>query len=363
MKAWTSFILPGLPGLLLGLAACDADSGAGGSSGIDPTASSGPAASSSTTDAAGGSTTGSTSTSAADVTTTPVDDSDDDGPDPPVTFDIGELPDAGELNDGCNAVDFLFVIDNSGSMGDPQANLVANFPAFIDGIQATLSDVQSYHVGVATTDDHNSFTPSNPPECRQLGALVTSTAGTNSSNMACGPYAEGFNYITEADDLATSFNCAARVGTSGDAFELTMNAMEAAIGEDLNAEGACNEGFIRDEALLVVVLITDEADGPGDSEGGPPASSSGTPASWYQSVLTAKDDIPENAAALVLTNYADGPCPPAASWEDGTNLVEFASLFGENGFTAGICEPDYGPSFASATAIIEQACENFIPPG
>ena len=310
-----------------------------------------------TTDPSAGSATSATSTTSGPSVST---GGEDDDPEPPVNFDFGGIPDVGELDDGCNAVDFLFVIDNSGSMGAAQTNLVANFPAFIDGIQATLSDVESYHVGIASSDAY----AGNPIECRQLGALVTSTTGFDSSNAACGPYTEGFSYITEEDDLTTAFQCAARIGTSGAANELMATAMENAISDDLNAEGACNEGFIRDNALLVVVLITDEADGPGDFEGAPPLNTSaGTPQTWFDSVVAAKNDIPENAAALVLTNYAGGPCPPQFEWEDGSNLVEFAGLFGENGFTAGICEPDYGPSFANATAVIQQACENFIPPG
>ncbi|MCR9164329.1 MAG: hypothetical protein ACE37F_21985 [Nannocystaceae bacterium] len=359
MRTWTSLLILGA------LLACDSDGTASGESGIDaPTSSSDPAVSTTSGEPDASSTsTGASTGASTDPTNDPTDDSEDDGPEPPVNFDFGAVPDFGEFNDGCNAVDFLFVIDNSGSMFSAQNNLIANFPAFIDGIQATLTDVESYHVGVITTDDHNSFTPSNPPECRQLGALVTSTAGFDSSNAVCGPYTEGFNFITEQDDLSTSFECAAQVGTSGAGFELTMNAMEAAISDDLNAEGACNEGFIRDEALLVVVVITDESDGPGDSEGPPPASSTGDSMSWYESVVAAKNDTPENAAALVLTNYDGGPCPPTATWEDGVNIVDFAELFGENGFTAGICQPDYGPAFANATAVIEQACENFIPPG
>lgn len=356
MRTWTSLIILGSV-----LLACDSDgTGAGGESGIDsPTTSSDPGESSSSgaNESSTSSGPAASSTSSSDPTNN--DSNDDDGPEPPVNFDFGTLPDFGEFNDGCNAVDFLFVIDNSGSMFAAQNNLIANFPTFINGIQDTLTDVESYHVGVVTSDDYSG----NPLECRQLGALVTSTSGFDSSNAVCGPYAEGFNYITEEDDLGTSFECAAQVGTFGDGFELTMNAMEAAIGEDLNAEGACNEGFIRDQALLVVVVITDEADGPGDSDGPPPASSTGDAMSWYDSVVAAKNDTPENAAALVLTNYDGGACPPTATWEDGANMVEFAQLFGENGFTAGICEPDYGPAFANATAVIEQACENFIPPG
>jgi hypothetical protein len=358
MRTWT-------PLIILGTALLACDSGgteAGGETGIDSSPTSGSAQSSSSgspSDEGSTSSPVTSSTSSNDSNNNPTNDDDDDGPEPPVTFDFGGVPDFGEFNDGCNAVDFLFVIDNSGSMFAAQSNLIANFPTFIDGIQDTLTEVDSYHVGVVTSDDY----AGNPLECRRLGATVTSTTGFDSSNSVCGPYSEGFNYITEADDLATSFECAAQVGTSGDGFELTMNAMEAAISQDLNAEGACNEGFIRDQALLVVVIITDEADGPGDSDGGPPNSSTGDATSWYESVVAAKNDTPENAAALVLTNYDGGACPPTATWEDGANMVEFAQLFGENGFTAGICEPDYGPAFANATAVIQQACENFIPPG
>jgi len=356
MRTWTSALL--LSGLLV---ACDSnDAGAGGSSGLDTAATSGPAAGSSTTGSDPGGSTSSTTGDNATNPTTGDNASDDDGPRPPVSFDFGGIPDLGELDDGCNAVDFLFVIDNSGSMYTAQSNLIANFPAFIDGIQATLTDVDSYHVGIATSDDYSG----NPLGCRSLGALVTSTTGGDSSNATCGPYADGFNYITEQDDLAESFACAAQVGTSGDAYELTMNAVETAISDEFNAPGACNEGFIRDNALLVVVVISDEADGPGDPDGAPPLySSTGTPQSWYESVLAAKDGIPENAAALVLTNYQGGSCVPSGGYDDGANMVEFAGLFGENGFVAGICEPDYGPSFANATAVIQQACENFIPPG
>ncbi len=357
MRTCTSLIVVSLSGLLI-----SCGSGEAGDSGIESLSGSSDTAPANTTgidtdSPASTSTSGDPSTSGPQLTTTG-ESGEDDG-DPPI-FDLGATPDLGELDEGCDAVDFLFVIDNSGSMGTAQDNLVANFPAFIDGIQNTLTDVQSYHVGVVTTDAHDGLAPGNPPECQQLGALVTQTAGTNSSNATCGPYAEGHNFITEADDLASSFACAAQVGTDGHVFELPMNAMEAAIGEGLGAADACNEGFIRDDALLVVVIISDEADGPGDLE---TVSSTGSPDSWYASVLSAKDDIPENAAALVLTNYPGGPCPPVDEFSDGSNFVEFANLFGDNGFAAGICEPDYGPSFADATAIIEQACENFVPPG
>src|SRR5690242_15742838 len=37
-----------------------------------------------------------------------------------INFDLGVLPDSPPLEEGCGMVDFLFVIDNSGSMSDEQ---------------------------------------------------------------------------------------------------------------------------------------------------------------------------------------------------------------------------------------------------
>jgi len=39
------------------------------------------------------------------------------------------------------------------------------------------------------------------------------------------------------------------------------------------------------------------------------------------------------------------------------------NMFGTNGFLAGICDADYGPTFTQAVGIIEEACNNFMPPG
>lgn len=281
-------------------------------------------------------------------------------PSPPIKFDVGGFPDAPRPDDGCDAVDFLFVIDNSGSMLFAQDNLVSSFPAFIGGIQSTLGGAESYHVGVVTTDEYSH----NIPGCTAMGGLVVRTGGNESSDSTCGPYAENYNFMTEADDLDTAFACAAKVGIGGHTWERPMTAVRQAVGSTLAMPGACNEGFIRDDALLVIVVITDEADGPGDAEGtSPMQTSQGTPQDWYDAVVAAKGGLEENAVALVLTNYEGGSCPPATIDLDGANLIEFAELFGDNGFVGGICEPDFGPIFDRAVAVVSSACANFVPPG
>ena len=281
------------------------------------------------------------------------------------TFDLGVQPDVGRSGPGCTAVDFLFVVDDSSSMSEHQANLVANFPTFIAGIESTLGEVESFHVGVVATDAFSG----NPGACILLGALITETtgAGADSSNAVCGPYAEGLGYMTDADDLDSTFACAAQVGTMGNGFERPMEAMVTALGPTLSGVGQCNEGFLRDDALLVIVVITDEWDGPGDPEdlGGSedPPTSLGDPQSWHDDVVAAKGGMEENVAALAITNYAGGLCPPADDGHDGVNIVDWVNLFGNHGFVGGICVNDYGPFFTEAVDVVAQACADFTPEG
>jgi hypothetical protein len=290
------------------------------------------------------------------MTSMPVEDSSgDDAP----KFDLGVQPDAGPPpEEGCTKVDFLFIIDNSGSMADEQDNLTNSFPGFISGIQSALEQVDEFQVGVVTTDAYSPNTA--VPGCNVLGGLVTRTGGADSSNSVCGPYAAGYNFMTEIDDLDTTFACAADTGTSGNGIERPMDAMTAVLNKIHGGVGQCNEGYLRDDALLVLVIITDEYDGAGDIEG---ANSAGDPMTWYNTVVAAKLGIPENAVALGLLNYNGGPCPPANIVYDGVNIANFVNMFGVNGFLGGICEPDYGPVFAEAVGIIEDACHNFQPPG
>ena len=269
-------------------------------------------------------------------------------------FDVGSPSnsggDASPPEKGCSKIDFVFVVDNSQSMEDDQANLVANFPALIEGIESTLTEVDDYHVGVVATDAYGW----NSAPCKVMGGLVTQTGGEASSNQVCGPFAEGHNYMTEEDDLAETFACAAQLGVAGFGAEAPMDALGAVVRGDA---GACNAGFIRDDALLVAVVITDEWDGPGDPE---LFTSMGTPQDWYDRVVTAKH-FPENAAVVTLVNYEGGPCPPSEPVFDGQRLVQFTNFFGPTGFVGGICD-EFGPTFEQAVDLIDEACSNFVPP-
>jgi hypothetical protein len=262
---------------------------------------------------------------------------------PPI-FDLGLIPDMPpSMKDGCSKVDFLFVIDNSSSMAPNQINLVANFPAFIDGIQATLDNVDSYQVGVITTDAYQY----NVAGCQQLSSLVVQTGGSQSSNMMCGPYDDGYNFMTESDDLDSSFSCAATVGSGGSGNEQPQAALVGAVERIHGGIGDCNEGFIRDDALLIIVYIGNEND-----------NSPTTPMASYEAVVEAKLDLPENVVVMSITDFPGNPCGFGGSVE----MTQFTMLWGKNGILVPICEPDYGPFFADAVDIIDVACENYTPP-
>lgn len=263
---------------------------------------------------------------------------------------------------GCEKVDFLFVIDNSNSMGTNQAELIASFPEFVDGIQNALVGVNSYHVGVVSSDPY----AHNEAGCQDMGALVTQTSGRDSSNANCGPFAGGGRYMTEADDLPNTFACAAQVGTSGENDEKMLEAALEAVSTPLNDAGACNAGFVRDDALLVVTFITDEDD-PGTCVGGGSSceGSPGDPASWAQDFIDIKGGNVQNMVALALVRGApNNACgSPQGTEKDGARIMELATQFGSNGFIGDICASSFGPFFEEAISVIESACGDFVPPG
>ncbi|MBV1859468.1 MAG: hypothetical protein KUG77_13730 [Nannocystaceae bacterium] len=294
-----------------------------------------------------------TTSSAGSVSSTAPAPDDESGP-PPVDFDLGILPDIGELQQsGCQGIDFLFVIDNSGSMTQQQTQLLASFSGFIDAIQTSLKNVDSYHVGVVTSDNY----AGNAPGCNTIGDLVTQTAGFGSSASVCGPFVSGQRFATDEDDLQTVFPCIAQVGTSGSPIEQPVTATVAALDPTNAVPGACNEGFIREDAILVVVLVTDDPPFDFDlDDAHPDTDTSG----WFDAVVAAKGGDVES---VVMIGFV--PLDAAATCTFGTspNLINFVEEFGEQGVLASICEPDYAPIFASSIETIEATCDNFIPQG
>jgi hypothetical protein len=275
------------------------------------------------------------------------DDGDGDGGDGggPTKFDLGNVPDAGELPEetGCQKVDLLFVIDDSGSMSDNQQNLVNSFPGFADLMMNTLQ-ADKFNVGVVTSDSY----AHNEVGCTEIGSLVTKT-----SSATCTPFVDGQRYMTQNDNLGGKFACAGLVGDNGDGDEHQLEGGTLAISPAFNAPGACNEGFIRSDALLVLVIITDED----DDDGSP-----GDPPDWFNAVAWIKGDIEQHVVVLSLLWGMPNNVCHETSGDEGVRIREFTNMF-TYGFIGDSCAPDYSPFFEEAILVIDDACDNFTPPG
>jgi hypothetical protein len=238
----------------------------------------------------------------------------------------------------CREVDFLFVIDNSGSMEDNQLKLLDQYETFVDGFFETVERLESVHVGVVTTDEY----VANSAQCRELGGLVIETGGTSSSRATCGPYTGGTNYMTDLADLDEAFNCAARVGVDGSGKEEPIGAAISAISSPLTDSGACNEGFVRDGALLVIVVVTDE-----DIDLDPLFS--------VIALADAKGGDDRDIVFVALANAPGSDCDVDQDARTAYGLADLASLF-TYGFIGPICADSYADVFRDALDVATAAC-------
>jgi hypothetical protein len=195
-------------------------------------------------------------------------------------------------------VDVLFVIDNSGSMGEEQVNLAANIPAFIEVLEHEQV-LANYRIGVTTTDNGNPWCPvgATTPEagklvlsscksrlqdflfnngqvdvqdlaCNEICTLTESelqiipTTTDYDSTPSPRPWLEnilGEKNIPESTSMVDAFRCFSPQGINGCGFESQLESMYLTLKRAENVDEA-EYGFIRAQAVLAVVFLTDEAD-------------------------------------------------------------------------------------------------------
>jgi hypothetical protein len=279
---------------------------------------------------------------------------------PAPIFDVGaaDLP----PDTGCHKADFLFVIDDSGSMAEHQQQLLDSFPGFIDAILGSLDRLDSVHVGVITSDAY----AWNAPGCQELGALVTQTGGADSSEAICTPFVGGQRFFTEDDSLAAVFNCVARVGTEGSGNEMPLTATVQALQPELIGVGGCNEGFLRPDAVLVVVIVSDDPPFPYTPDDAWPF----IDATWmHDAIVEAKGGDETSIVMIGVISWDDTSCvcpwccPGYGCNVPNYNAIELVESFGEQGVLASVCSDDYAPVLAQTLETIDATCAGFVPPG
>ncbi|MBW2699927.1 MAG: choice-of-anchor D domain-containing protein [Deltaproteobacteria bacterium] len=142
--------------------------------------------------------------------------------------------------------DVLFVVDNSGSMGWAQNELADNFGQFISW---ALSRDVDYHIGVLSTEVNEPETDQgNPPRDILPGVLVHAPSRPP--------------YITnQTPDFDQAFNENVHIGTCcSDEQEAGLEAAWMALSEPLISDPTANAGFLREDAKLYIICVSDEQD-------------------------------------------------------------------------------------------------------
>jgi len=191
-----------------------------------------------------------------------------------------------------DAVDILFVIDNSCSMNDKQTQLANNFDTFMNVFDSSGID---YNIGFITTDDSDI-----------QGSLITTST--------VDPVAEVAQII---DDI----------GTSGSAVERGLYYSYYALqtGYDFGP----GSDFWRTDSKLIIIYVSDEDD-----------SSSGiTPTSIKSYTVAAKGGADYVTAHAVAGDYPGG-CTANGGGQAAFEYYTVVSYL--NGVFLSICEDDWG---------------------
>ena len=201
-------------------------------------------------------------------------------------------------------VDVLWVVDNSCSMAEEQANLAANAATFLGLLD---DDGLDYQIGVVTTDD---------PTLQGAVPIVTPST----------------------PDAADAFAAAVQLGTNGAWTEQPLLQGYDALTAPMTDPGWPNEGMLRAGAGLAVVLVTDEED-----------QSGGAAVDWAAQFQALQPD-PSLVAISGIYGLAAGCSSPDGIADPSPRIEEVVALTG--GVEVSICDQDWSPVLANAPSLV-----------
>jgi len=197
---------------------------------------------------------------------------------------------AGCQGDSCCAqatgkLDVLFMVDNSNSMTEEQISLTAEIPRMAqalatgdldgDGVQ-DVSAARSIHIGVVNSDmGTGGFLVPTCSESDFGDDGVLRTRGNTALAGCMTAYPSFLAWDTDSPEFdagsaAADLGCVAALGTGGCGFEQPLDAVlkaltpsTSSVNFTMGSRGhgdAENSGFLRPDATLAVILLTDEDD-------------------------------------------------------------------------------------------------------
>ena len=160
-------------------------------------------------------------------------------------------------------LDLLFVVDDSPSMDKLQKKMAAQLPTFMSRLASIDGGLPDLHVAVVSSSlAAGAF--SDVPGC-ELGLPPGDDGGRFQHKDGCGLNAgstfikaspDGKNFTGAIEDV---FACIAKLGQNGCGFEHQFESMRQAL-EKARSNDADNGGFLREDAFLGIVMLTNEDD-------------------------------------------------------------------------------------------------------
>jgi hypothetical protein len=277
---------------------------------------------------------------------------DDDGPGVDAAVDPGEKRQ-------CNQMDIVFVVDDSASMEEEQNNLATNFPLFASVLQNYVNaDGEPIDFRIAVTTTGKTFTI-------QTGPFPITEQGDNGAfRNNCG---SAKRFIEPTDpNMNQLLGCRANVGIDGPGIEMPLLMSKWALAE--RVADNTNAGFIRPDALLGLVYVTDENDSSTSVDswtptiGQPEPPLDWHPADQVQFLDGLKGHRSRWAAGVVA---GDGDCTSAfGDAVDAARMKEFVNLANQGGSTqatfTSICAGDLSASLQQMLTLFQGACGEII---
>jgi hypothetical protein len=263
--------------------------------------------------------------------------------------------------DECQKMDIVFVVDDSGSMAEEQNNLAANFPKFVSVLEQYRTKSGSkldWRLAVTTTGRDLHYTIS-------AGgfSLPTTEKGDNGAfrnKKECGV---SKRWVENTDtNPSNEFSCLAKAGTSGPSIEMPLYALKLALND--RVKDGTNAGFLRDDALLAVVILTDEDDCSREDDNFTIQSDECStmanvkPVADYAKMLDVAAKGPGRWASAVIAG--EKACKSSfGDAAEAKRLKDFVALAGKNGSFSSICDGDLSKGLSKALETFDAACKSF----
>lgn len=164
-------------------------------------------------------------------------------------------------------IDILFVVDDSCSMHEEQAALATAFPRFMQVLESIEGGLPNVHIGVISSSIGAGETSiANCPVGGDGGRLQSAPRlpgcaapqGSFIYDVQDPAGAPGDRLRNYTGDLPSTFACIASLGTDGCGLEQPLEAVRMAFHPATMPPE--NAGFLRPDAYLAIVFITDEDD-------------------------------------------------------------------------------------------------------